>query len=232
MKIERRLSEGIGGWLTFETHCNKVGLFSERYLSYPIGQILSSVYGSNVHAEYRHPILVDLIDRPGAKCKVDFAVLNDNREPIVAIESKWVGDSVPSIQSVLWDLVRLELLARKFDTSCIFILGGKRKRLESLFASPDFSLKRTARAEAVLPTKTRAIRSVSLVSNDPHMTAIWRPIFGKWRTLEFPSSISTQLFQPFPKDCPLDQYQVFAWRVFSPRKKTVFKPINTKSLRG
>lgn len=232
MKIERRLSEGIGGWLTYESHCNKTGLFSERYLSFPIGQILSSVYGSHVHSEYIHPVLKDFAKRSGAKWKVDFAVLNEANEPTVAIESKWVGSTTPSVQSILLDLLRLELLSRKYSTSCIFLLAGRRKRLESLFTSDDFSLRNTSRREAVLSTKARVIRSVSVASNDPHMTAIWRPIFGAWKQLEFPSSIGTQLFHPFPKDCKPDQFQVFSWRVFSPQKKTLFKPINTKALRG
>lgn len=45
MKLVRRLVEGVGAWLQFETHCNRRGLFGERYLSVPIGQILGAVYG-------------------------------------------------------------------------------------------------------------------------------------------------------------------------------------------
>jgi len=232
MKIERRLSEGIGGWLTYETHCNKAGLFSERYLSFPIGQILNSVYGSNVHSEYIHPVLKEFVSGRGAKPKIDFAVLDNEGFPTLAIESKWVGDSTPSVESILWDLVRLELLSRRFGTSCIFLIAGKRKRLEALFQSEDFTLSKTARREAILSTTSRALCHLNLVSTDPHLTELWRPILAKWKTLGFPSKIGTQLFNPFPKECTLEQHQVFGWRVNSPPNQTVFRPIKTKNHRG
>lgn len=232
MKIERRLSEGIGGWLTFEQHCNKAGLFSERYLSFPIGQILNSIYGSNVHSEYIHPIISKYSTGRGAKPKVDFAVLNDLREPILAIETKWIGQSVPSVQSILWDLVRLESLSSVYNTSCIFILGGKRKKLLSLFNSVDFRMKKAARPNPILSTSALGIKSLNIVSNDPGFLSTWKPLLKNWQSMPFPSKIGTQLFNPFPANPTLEQFQIYSWRIYSVANKTTFIPSNTTIYRG
>ncbi|HQU22537.1 MAG TPA: hypothetical protein PKW08_13190 [Flavobacteriaceae bacterium] len=232
MKIERRLAEGIGGWLIFEQHCNKSGLFTERYLSFPIGQILSSIYGSNVHSEFIHPIISKYSTGRGAKPKVDFAVLNDDREPILAIETKWIGQSIPSVQSILWDLVRLESLASEYGTSCIFLIGGKKKKLQSLFNSSEFKMKKSARPNPILSTQSLGLKTLSIVSNDPGHLSTWRPLTKKWQNMPFPSKIGTQLFKPFPADCTLEQYQVYGWRIYKADNKTTFVPKNTKIYRG
>lgn len=228
LKIERRLSEGIAGWLFFEEHCNKTGLFSERYLSFPIGQILSSVYGSNVHSEYIHPIISSFSKGRGAKPKVDFAVLDENKKPTLAIETKWIGQSVPSIQSVLWDIIRLESLAREYNTSCIFILGGRKKHLEEFFKNDDFTLKNAITPNPILSTKFLGLKSLSIISTDPTVVELWRPLMLKWRDMKMPSKIGTQLFKPFPEVCKSDQFQIYSWRIFSYSNKTIFIPRNTK----
>jgi len=228
MNIERRLAEGIAGWLLFEDHCNKTGLFSEKYLSFPIGQILSSVYGSNVHAEFIHPIISQFSTGPGAKPKVDFAVLNDAKIPTLAIETKWIGKVSPSIESILWDLIRLETLSRHYSTSCIFILGGRKKNLETFFNTDDFRLKNSAHPNPILSTNHLGLKGLSTLSTDPTVIEMWRPLMKKWQTLQMPSKIGTQLFKPFPKDCKSDQFQIYSWRIYSAPNKTLFKPQNTK----
>jgi hypothetical protein len=232
MKIERRLAEGIGGWLIFEQHCNKVGLFSERYLSFPIGQILSSIYGSNVHSEFIHPVINKYVTGRGAKAKVDFAVLNDSMEPTLVIETKWIGQTAPSIQSILWDLIRLESLASEYNSSCIFILGGKKKKLQAFFNSSDFQMRKSARPSPILPTTHRSLSTLNLTSDDPGHLSTWRPIMKKWQEMPFPNKIQTQLFKPFPADCTLEQYQIYSWRVSAAENKNNFIPKNTTIYRS
>jgi len=227
MKIERRLAEGIGGWLIFEEHCNKTGLFSEKYMSFPIGQILSSIYGSNVHSEYIHPVISRYSKGRGAKPKIDFAVI-DQKKPILAIETKWIGQSIPSVESILWDLVRLETLSREFNTSCIFILGGRKKNLESFFKSDGFSLRKSSRPNPILSTKSLGLKGLNIISPDPTLVALWRPLVTQRRSLIFPSKIGTQLFKPFPAECKSDQFQIYCWKIFSSPNKTLFQPKNTK----
>lgn len=228
MKIERRLAEGIGGWLFFEEHCNKTGLFSERYLSFPIGQILSSVYGSNVHAEYIHPIISTFSKGRGAKPKIDFAVLNEKQEPTLAIETKWIGQTTPSVESILWDLIRLESLSRYYNTSCIFILGGRKKHLDAFFKTEEFSLKKAAYPNPILSTKALGLKPLNIVSTDPTVLSLWRPLMTRWRDMQMPSKIGTQLFKPFPEVCKSDQFQIYSWRIYTLPNKTLFVPKNTK----
>jgi hypothetical protein len=227
MKIERRLSEGIASWLIFEQHCNKSGLFNEKYLSFPIGQILSSVFGSNVHAEYIHPVLSKFAKGKGAKPKIDFAVINEENIPIVAIETKWIGQTTPSVHSILWDLIRLELLSREYGTSCIFILGGRRKKLEILFNSNDFALKNSSHPDPILSTFSQGIHGIPITTNDPIRIQLWKPVFSEYQNISCPSKIGTQLFNPFPSKCTQEQFQIYSWRVFSVPNKTIFKPKNT-----
>lgn len=87
MKLPGRLVEGVGAWLQFETHCNRRGLFSEKYLSTAIGQIFGAVYGSNVHAEARHPVLANYQSGPGKRARIDFAAFNSKKRIVAAVES-------------------------------------------------------------------------------------------------------------------------------------------------
>ncbi|WP_448702378.1 hypothetical protein ACFGVR_08500 [Mucilaginibacter sp. AW1-3] len=231
MNIERRLTEGVAGWLFFEDHCNKSGLFSERYMSFPIGQILNSVYGSHVHAEYIHPVLSQYSLGRGAKPKIDFAVLNAQHQPELAIETKWIGQTIPSVESILWDLIRLETLSRQLNTNCIFMLGGRRKDLEVLFASEEFRLKKSAHPRPILHDKYLGLSSVSVMSTDPAVVNMWRPIMRKAQTMGVPTKIGTQLTKPFPIECKSDQFQVYCWKVFKTANASVFIPKNTKYYR-
>lgn len=74
MNLRRKLTEGVGGWLQFEYHCNRSGLFSEKYLSVPIGHILNSITADRVIAEFKHPVLAKAKDGPGRRPEVDFVV--------------------------------------------------------------------------------------------------------------------------------------------------------------
>jgi len=119
MELDRILARGIGGWLQFEHACHRSTIFSEKYLSVPIAQILNTKFGKNVHAEVRHPILGDLSPGRGRPPEIDFVVKNDNQEITVAIEAKWVSGTVTkqSVERVIWDLVRLAMIGNTDNVS-------------------------------------------------------------------------------------------------------------------
>ena len=104
MRMGRRLTEGVGAWLMFEFSCDRSGLFSEKYLSQPIGQILSAVSGDRVIAEYRHTPLAQFMRGPGRRPEIDFAVCDPFPDVKFAIESKWIGKTIPSVRSIVWDI--------------------------------------------------------------------------------------------------------------------------------
>lgn len=144
MKNARALVETIGSWLHFELLCGREELFSERYLSYPIGQFLSNRHGNALRAEYPHPILSEARERRGDKPRIDFAVLDSEDNVEVAVETKWLGAStqpVPGtlIPAVIRDILRLELLASHFDTAAFLIMAGRKRDFKRLFGSAAFA---------------------------------------------------------------------------------------------
>ena len=153
MKLTRRLVEGLGAWLQFEAHCNRRGLFSERYLSNPIGQILGAVYGSDVHAEEPHPALAGIWNGPGARPRLDFVAFKSDHV-VAAVESKWIGATRPSVRSVLWDLVRLALVAQHCDAQSTFLLGGRKRDLQRFFGTTAFLGETIGYSKPLMPMST------------------------------------------------------------------------------
>ncbi|MDL5511179.1 hypothetical protein QSE00_05095 [Arenibacter sp. M-2] len=132
--IQRKISEGVSGWLLFEFHCFRGLLFSEKYLSYPIGQILNSITDFKTQAEINHPLGNGGQGRP---LQVDF-VLSEKAEWKYAVESKWIGHSTISLASLIWDLIRLQnLFSSHSNLKCYFLLAGFDKKIETLFSEID-----------------------------------------------------------------------------------------------
>jgi hypothetical protein len=126
MPLVKKLTEGLGSWLHYEYCCDRSELFSEKYMAPPVGVLLSSTQNGAVFAEFEHPILTGAMVGRGRRPAIDFVVCNDYPTPVVAIETKWIGKTKITVESLLWDLVRLALLNYQFNTSCYFMLGGKK----------------------------------------------------------------------------------------------------------
>jgi hypothetical protein len=229
VNLTRLLTEGTGAWLHFEFSCNRSGLFSEKYLTVPIGQILSAWAGDRVIAEYRHPVLGPLAKGPGRRPEVDFVVFDTYPKIKYAVESKWVGDTKPSIQSILWDLIRLEMIANSEGAECIFLLGGKRSVLNAFFNTEAFyGPKKPHQRRSLLRIDSNLIHNIPLVPTIPHRVSTLRNIFADYQDVAFPEKIVTRRSAPFPAEGPLNQYQVYAWMIGSPGRRTVFYPKNSK----
>lgn len=133
--IQRKISEGISGWLLFEFNCFRGYLFNEKYLSYPIGQILNSITEFKTLTEINHPCSNDGQGRP---LQVDFVLTNDDNDWKYAFESKWIGNSTISIADMIWDLIRLQNLFNHHpETKCYFILSGFDKKINLLLETFD-----------------------------------------------------------------------------------------------
>lgn len=129
--FQRKLSEGITGWLTFEFYCFRGKIFSEKYLSYPIGQILNSIGELRTSTEVNHPKNTSKVGRP---LQVDFVLKKDNSEEWeYAIESKWIGDTTITISSIIWDFIRLQNLHENNPKlKSYFVLSGFQKKIKIL----------------------------------------------------------------------------------------------------
>jgi hypothetical protein len=133
--IQRKVSEGVSGWLLFEFNCFRGYLFNEKYLSYPVGQILNSITEFKTLTEINHPCSNNGQGRP---LQVDFVLTNDSGDWKYAFESKWIGDSMISLGSVIWDLVRLHnLFNHQKEIKCYFILAGFDKKINTLLEDFD-----------------------------------------------------------------------------------------------
>ncbi len=135
INIQRKISEGVSGWLLFEFHCFRGTIFNEKYLSYPVSQILNSLTEFKTLTEINHPLGNNSVGRP---LQVDFVLADKSSNWKFAFETKWVGNSEISIGSMVWDLVRLQnLFSKHKDIECYFILSGFDKKINSLLDTFD-----------------------------------------------------------------------------------------------
>jgi hypothetical protein len=141
--IQRKLASGVTSWLNFEFWCNRGDLLSEKSLAQPIGQILSGEFETEarIKAEVIHPYLKRVTKKKGSLPKLDFAIVEpdknetnklkqfENGNWIMVSESKWIGETLITFKQVVWDLIRLELIAYHKGCSAYFILSGFHKKM-------------------------------------------------------------------------------------------------------
>lgn len=184
--------------------------------------------GMRVKAEFNHPILAKTI-RPGRKPQIDFGWFKDQdgtpeqrRVPqlLGAVETKWLGNGEPSPPEVVWDVMRLELLASHLNIEAYFVMAGFRKKIDSLFESPDFLDRRSS--QPLLPTvATRHAQVFDLRSMSPRVEkslAIYREKYGD---VAFPETVTVH---PPHISVPANgghnlSFAVYTWKI-SPREKS------------
>lgn len=133
--IQRKVSEGVSGWLLFEFNCFRGYLFNEKYLSYPVGQILNSITEYKTLTEMNHPCSNNGKGRP---LQVDFVHIDKTAKWKYAFESKWIGNTMISLGSMIWDLIRLQNLDNHHsEIRSYFILSGFDKKINLLLKDFD-----------------------------------------------------------------------------------------------
>jgi hypothetical protein len=136
LKLARYVAEGVTAKLDFDYACNRGHSFTEYYLHGIVNEILGARTDPNnydVCCGYAPPQL-KRVDR-GRNFELDFAILNRKSHSVVlAAETKWAASSHCSVENVLQDLIRLQLIANTdHDAECFFLLSGPRERIERLF---------------------------------------------------------------------------------------------------
>jgi len=234
MNIGRRLAEGVGAWLQFETHCNRAGLFSEKYLSNSIGQILGAVYGSGVIAEYLHETLAAQMKGRGKRPRLDFGVVNADGETVVVVESKWIGKTKPNVVDIIWDILRLEMIVAQSNlTRAFFVLAGKKQKLSSFFESTDFrGPKGDLQRRPILSYKGGGRYKLPLRPIQHFRVPLLRQLFARESGVIVPEEVFTKRFKPFPENCINKQYQVFVWEVLNNPDRTTFDPQTSPRLKS
>jgi hypothetical protein len=224
MNLARLLARGVGAWLHFEQTSNRSGLFSEKYLALPIGQILSGQLGTRAVAEYRHPVLAPIMIGQGKRPAVDFVVFGKNREIKVAVESKWLGPTAPDVKAILWDLVRLEMIAHTEGADCFFVLGGRKERLDALFLHQKFAGNPTWHPHPLIEYRSNTRHRVHLLPLASHRNAMLKAMFEDYQDFLFPHDIVTTRSAPFPENCNLSLPQVYVWRISCAENRRTFAP--------
>lgn len=229
MDIAKILSYGVGSWLNYESACDRSGLFNEKYLTAPVGQILSARSGNRTISEWRHPILAESKEGRRRRPEVDFVVTDQNDKLLIAVETKWAGRTLPKTQDILWDLIRLELIAHKESARCFFLLAGKRERLETVFERKEFSDANSApHRKPLLRIDNNAIHSTPLVPTVRSRIPVLRRIFASMQDFEFPEKVVTRRTAPFPESPKKKHYQVYVWEVSAAGNRGTFWPKNSK----
>jgi hypothetical protein len=220
----RILSNGVGAWLQYEQACNHSALFSEKYLAHPIGNILSGQSGERAIAEFVHPVLAPFARGAGRRPAIDFAICDAYPKVAIGVESKWIGNTTPNVESILWDLIRLEILAHQEGARCFFLLGGRRRDLEELFRLAAFHNAATSRTRRpLLRHENNGMHTINIGPIDRARTPYLDDVFGRYPDFEFPSALATRRTAPFPTDQIRSGYQVYVWEVRSVMKRTTFR---------
>ena len=229
MNYARLIAEGVGSWLQFEHACGRSSLFSEKYLTHPIGQIISARSSNRVQAEYVHPILAELSEGPGRRAEIDFVVCDPYPKIALAVESKWIGHTRPSIDRVIWDLIRLELIAHAYGARCFFVLGGTRADLDDYFKRKDFVGMRKSRIKRpLLRTDSNLMHRTALVPLDGTPVKLMKKLFEPYQDFQFPHYIMSRRSDPFPNDGPNNRFQIYVWEISSRENRETFKPKNSR----
>ncbi len=229
MDALHKMCQATGAYLQYEFALGKSNLFNERYLSTPIGAVLGHLYPHRVHSEYLHPVLAPFkAGKPGRRPEVDFAVVQNHPTLVCAIESKWVGKNGLDAEDIIWDLLRLELIAHYENAKAYFILAGRKKHLDSFFQSYAFLGKMTAdgRYRRLLKLDERRNARLRVDNPPPDRLAVYKRLLGDYQSLSFASRITTSTPSVYPPVCQAYQYQAFAWEVIAPKNTTRFKPID------
>jgi hypothetical protein len=159
----------------------------------------------------------------GRRPAVDFVVCEDYPTVSIAVESKWIGKTDVSIEEIVWDLVRLELLAHYDGARCFFVLGGRAKSLNKLFADVAFSKGTSNRTrKPFLRHDNNVIHTISIGPIDKKKLGLLDAAFQKFPDLDFPSEIITRRTTPFPEKQKNDGFQIYVWEISSRLHRTSF----------
>lgn len=106
---------------------------------------------------------------------------------MLAVESKWTGRSVPTTESILWNLVRPELTAHHEKARCIFLLAGTASMLAKVFEDSAFSDAATKpHRRPVLRHRNNVVLSIPLVPLVPMRFKMMSRMLETYREFRFP----------------------------------------------
>ena len=189
-----------------------------------------SIYKNEVRAEYLHPVLAPKKSGRGRRPEVDFAVIQHYPNVQCVVESKWVGSNGLGAEEVIWDLLRLELIAHYTGAKAFFILAGKRRHMEAFFRSRAFLGKEDASGKFRRLLKLDSRKNARIRVDNPQQDRlkIFQKLLSAYSDVSFGSRVTTSVGHRYPEECPTFQYQAYAWEVTAPASTARFRPIDHK----
>jgi hypothetical protein len=148
----------------------------------------------------------------------------------VALESKWVGRNGLAAEELLWDLIRLELIAHHTNATAYFLLAGRERHLRTFYSSPPFLGKPTkaGKYRRLLKLDHRRNPRIRIDTPAEDRKATLKKLLSPYQDLSFPTRITTSRGYSYPQECPTFQYRVYVWEVLAPAGTARFLPKNTK----
>lgn len=227
MDTVHAIAQATGAWLQYEFACGRSNLFNERYITTPVAAVLRHLYPHQVHSEFLHPILAPTkIGLPGRRPEVDFVATEIYPKIICAVKTKWVGRNGLSAEDIIWDLMRLELIAHYEKAEAYFVLAGRRKHLLKFFQSRAFLGTPTSdgRYKRLLKLDSRRNARIRLDNPSRDRAPIISRLLQAYPSISFPSRLTTSKPYFYPEHCPSYQYQAYAWRVIAPDTTVRMRP--------
>jgi hypothetical protein len=231
MKAATKIAQAVGAWPQYEFACDRSNVFNEGYMSVPIASALSAIYRGEIRSEYRHPVLAPAMVGRGRRPEVDFAVVSNFPDVSCVLESKWVGKHATKAEDILWDLLRLELIAHHSKAPAFFLLAGRRKHIDSFFRSRKFTGEPTSQGKYRPLLKIEGGLgggNIRVDSPNSDRKNIFSSLLRDFSETSFPSQITTSSAQFYPIECPMYQYRVYVWAVLAPTGMPRFQPKNNR----
>ncbi|MBD9375565.1 hypothetical protein IB238_23425 [Rhizobium sp. ARZ01] len=211
LSTTKLIAQAVGSFLHYEYALGRGGMFSERYLTTPVSQALQYKYKCGVTAEHKHP---SLKGAGGSYPRVDFAAVTGFPKALAVVETKWTNHANISRQAILWDLLRLELVARADNAEAFFVLAGERSMITKIST---YKWSDGQRAASFLPFgkagKIQVKGAVHVLGESLQRR------FDEYPEVEFPCSLHLKSPYAYPQQVNEDQksssakYQVFVWQL-------------------
>lgn len=214
MNRPNKIASGLNAWLTFEQMCKRAPLFSESYLAFPIGQLLSARYGAALISEHPHPLLAPLKVGRGDKPRLDFAILREDKTVELAIETKWLSSSRTLRRDIIRDIVRLELVVHADKAEAWLVVAGLASEFDALVGDPKFQgHPNHVGSDPILPHNVSRNGRLRLNPPAKFRRDILKSALEPFNGVELPDCIHTTRFGPYPSQPTPDSYVTYLWRI-------------------
>jgi len=123
------------------------------------------------------------------------------------------------------------LIAHHTKAPAFFVVAGRRKHLEHFFQSKAFLGEPTSKGayRRLLKLDARSNGNIRVDTPNWDRKDIFRKLFKDYQNVSFTSQITTSSPQRYPDECPMFQYQAYAWRVLAPLGDPRFLPKNNRA---